>query len=159
MREQPPELVGLGAKGRLAGLRLLLDPLEPPLDVLPVGEEQLELDRLEVGVRVGARPEAVQHRDERVGLAQPPEQLPPASRHVDHAHGGGRHLPRGHDRGDLVQPPVRDRGHADVGLVRDGRVRGDLGARARQRVEERRLARVRQAHDAGLERHGRRLAI
>ena len=87
------------------------------------------------------------------------EQLPPAPGHVDHAHGGGRHLPRGDDRGDLAQPLVRDRSHADVGLVRDGRVRGDLGAGACQRVEERRLARVRQAHDAGLERHGRRLAI
>ena len=48
-------------------------------------------------------------------------------------------------------------GHPDVRLLRDGRVRRDLRARLRQRVEERRLPGVGKADDADLECHERRL--
>ena len=55
--------------------------------------------------------------------------------------------------GEPVEPLVGDRRHADVRLVGHGRVRGDLGAGARQRVEQRRLAAVRKPDDPDLERH------
>ena len=56
---------------------------------------------------------------------------------------------------ELGEPLVGDRRHPDVRLLGHGRVGGDLGAGVRQRVEERRLARVREPDDADLESHGR----
>ena len=43
VREHRPQVVDLLPQRRVARLRLLLDPLEPPLDVVAVGDEQLEL--------------------------------------------------------------------------------------------------------------------
>jgi len=54
-----------------------------------------------------------------------------------------------------LEPVVGDRRHADVRLVRHGRIRRDLRAGAGQRVEQRRLAAVRKPHDPDLERHRR----
>ena len=42
------QLLDLGAQLRVAGLRLLLDALDPLLDVVAVGDEQLELELLEI---------------------------------------------------------------------------------------------------------------
>ena len=55
VREHLAELLDLDAELRVARLRLLLDPLEPPLDVVAVGDEQLELQVLEVAAP-GRRP-------------------------------------------------------------------------------------------------------
>ena len=55
-------------------------------------------------------------------------------------------------RRDPLQPLVGDRHDRDVRLDRRERVVGGLGAGARQRVEERGLARVRHADDADLHR-------
>ena len=53
--EQRLQLLDLLAQPRVARLRLLLDPLQPPLDVVAVGDEQLELERLQVAGGIGAR--------------------------------------------------------------------------------------------------------
>jgi len=65
-----------------------------------------------------------------------------------------RHLLRSDEIGESIETVVRDCGHADVGLVRLGGVCRDLRARLRERVEQRRLARVWESYDADLERHG-----
>jgi hypothetical protein len=53
---------------------------------------------------------------------------------------------------DPVEPRVGDGHDRDVRVDRRERILGGLGARARERVEERRLARVRQPYDADLHR-------
>src|SRR5439155_19317558 len=57
VREDVPERLRFGTQLRVARLRLLLDALEPALDVVAVGDEQLELERLELAARarVGAK--------------------------------------------------------------------------------------------------------
>jgi signal peptidase I len=52
---------------------LLLDALEPAFDVIAVRDKQLELQRLEVVVRNTRAGKAVQHHEQRVDLAQIPE--------------------------------------------------------------------------------------
>jgi len=42
------QLIELAADLCVARLRLLLDALEPALDMVAVGDEQLELERLEI---------------------------------------------------------------------------------------------------------------
>ena len=54
VREYLPQLLDLHAQLRLTRLRLLLDPFEPPLDVVAVGHEQLQLQVLQVSRRVGS---------------------------------------------------------------------------------------------------------
>ena len=56
VREQPLRQLDLLALGAIARLRLLAHPLEPSLDVLAVGDDQLQPQRLEVGGGIGARP-------------------------------------------------------------------------------------------------------
>jgi hypothetical protein len=48
MCEQPLQLCGLRLQARIPGFRLLPDALQPALDVVAVGDEELELQRLEV---------------------------------------------------------------------------------------------------------------
>ena len=72
--DQLLELVHLRRELRIARLRLLRDPLEPSLDVLAVGHEQLEAERDEIVVRIGVRREPVEDEQERVDLAQVAEQ-------------------------------------------------------------------------------------
>src|SRR5205807_8812083 len=55
VREEPLELRRLAPQRRVARLRLLAHPLEAPLDMVAVGDEQLEAQRLEI-VRRRARP-------------------------------------------------------------------------------------------------------
>ena len=71
----------LGAQLRVARLRLLVDPLEPRLDVVAVGDEQLELERPRAAA-AGSAPgrEAVEHGEQRVDLAQVAEQRRARSR-------------------------------------------------------------------------------
>ncbi len=58
-----------------------------------------------------------------------------------------------HRRGDLVQPPVHDGHHRDVGLDRRERVVGGLRPRLREGVEKRGLAGVGQPDDADARAH------
>ena len=129
------------AEPRVARLRLLPDALEALLDVVAVGDDELELERPQVvvGVRVGrsrerrrsARPPCAARRD---GGAQ--------SRRVDDAGSRGRRLRGALDLGHRPEPLVRHRRHAHVLLA--------VRARRRRRVsgrEERRLARARQPDD------------
>ena len=154
MGQNLAQRLGLLAHGRIAGLGLLLDPLEALGDVIGVGDEQLELELLEVALRIASRREPVRDGQQRVDLTQAAEERGPRAGDVLHPDRGGCELLRADERRDPVEPVVGDRGHADVGLVRLRGVGGDLGARLRQRVEQRRLARVGEPHDADLERHG-----
>ena len=73
MRQHPFELGHFLLQLLLARLRLLRDSLEPALDVIPVGDQELEAQCLQV-VRghAGAR-EAVEDDEQRVHLTQIPE--------------------------------------------------------------------------------------
>jgi hypothetical protein len=155
VREELGQLLELRSSRGVTRLRLLLDALVPALDVVAVRNEQLEPKRLEVVRRRRALREAVEHREDRVHLAQVPEQLGAGARHIDHPDRGGRRLLRGDELGEPAEPVVRDRRHADIGLVGHGRVSRDLGARAGQGIEQRRLAAVREPDDPHFERHGR----
>ena len=146
--EDPAQLVDLLAQRRVAGLRLLLDALQPPLHVVAVGDEQLELEVLEVVRGRRAVRVRVEHDEQRVDLAQRPQQRRPGAGHVLHADRRRRDLARGDDDGELVEPLVGDRRHPDVRLA------VALGARLRERGEERGLARPGQTDDADFECHG-----
>src|SRR6478736_642906 len=92
MRKQPFELLRLGPEAHIPRLRLLRHSLEPALDVVAVGDEQLELQRLEVvGGNAGAG-EAVEDDEKRVDLSQVAEQRRACPGNVDHAHRRGRDL-------------------------------------------------------------------
>jgi hypothetical protein len=143
--EDALELGYLVSELRVARFRLLRHPLEALLDVVAIGDEQLELQALEIDVRVGASREAVRNRHESVDAAQVPEQPRPRSRHVDHPRGGLRHLRRGDHLGDPVEPLVADRRHPDVLLAE---VWPDPGAR--EHVEERGLPCRRKADNSCL---------
>jgi hypothetical protein len=52
MHKHLAQLIDLGAQLQVTRLRLLLDALEPPLDVITVGYQQLELEVLEVSGRI-----------------------------------------------------------------------------------------------------------
>ena len=132
---------------------MLGHPLEAPLDVVAVGDEQLELERLQIVPWACLGREAIGDREEGVDLTQVPEQRRARPRHVLHADRCRRDLLRVDDPGELPEPVVGDRRHSDVRLRSGTRIGGDLGARIRERVEERRLAGVRQTDDADLQGH------
>src|SRR5207244_4946622 len=93
VREQALELRRLGLETGISGLRLLRHAFEPPLDVVAVRDEQLELERLEViggNARAG---KAVENHQKRIHLAQVPEELRTRSGNVDDADGGRGDLP------------------------------------------------------------------
>src|SRR5581483_3256261 len=79
MCEEALEVLGLALELRVTRLRLLGDALESPLDVVAVGDEQLELERLQVVVGDTRAREPVEHDEERVDLTQLPEQLRPGA--------------------------------------------------------------------------------
>ena len=66
----------------------------------------------------------------------------------------GQHLFRMRDRGERAEARIGHLDDADVGLDRAERIVLGGDARARQRVEERRLADVGQPDDAAFEAHG-----
>jgi hypothetical protein len=70
VREDALQLGGLVAYARIAALRHRPHPLEALLDVVAVGDDELEPDRLEVVRRIRVRTEASQHCEQRVGLPQ-----------------------------------------------------------------------------------------
>ena len=106
----------VSSSARFAGvarLRLLRDALVPALDVIAIGDEQLELERLEVVGGRRVRREAVEHREDRVDLAQVAEQRRARARDVDDADRRRRHLPGRDERaraaggGRRRSPPSR----------------------------------------------------
>ena len=157
----------------VAALGLLLHRDDAPLEAFEVGQHQLGLDRVDVGQRIDAALdmgdvvvlEAAHDMGDRVAFADIGEELvaePLALRRaahqagdVDEGEAGRDDLLRAGDRGERVQPRV---GHGDVADVRlDGAeriIRRLRGGRLGERVEERRLADVRQADDAAFEAHG-----
>ena len=91
----------------VAGLRLLLDPLEPTLDVVAVGDEQLELERLEVVVRRRVRPRSRGARRAARRPAEGSRAAPHRPRDVLHAHRRRRDLARLHDLGERARAARR----------------------------------------------------
>ena len=67
--EQPLGQLNLLALRPVAGLRLLPHSLEPALDVVAVGEDELEAEGLQVGRWIGPLREPVEHGEERIRLA------------------------------------------------------------------------------------------
>ena len=68
MREQSLGQLDLLALRPIAGLRLLPHSLEPALDVVAVGDDELEAEGLQVGCRIGPLREPVEHGEERIRL-------------------------------------------------------------------------------------------
>ena len=160
--------VALGDRLGVARLGALADPVQAALGLLVVGEDQLGLDRLDVGERVDAAV-GVRHAGvgvaaddvaDRVGLADRGEELVaeplPLGGALDQAgdvvEGDRRRFELGglERRGDLLEPLVGHLGDRHVGLDRREGVVAGLGAAAGQRVEEGRLARVGQPDDPDL---------
>ena len=153
VREQPLGQLGLLPLRAIARLRLLAHALETPIDVLAVGDDQLETERLEVGGGIGILGEAVEHREQRIGLAKLAGNLRAAG-HVDDPDRRRCHLLRADDLREPVESIVRDHRHPEVRLLGHVRIGRDLRAHVSQRVEERRLPGVGKADDADPERHG-----
>ena len=103
MRKQLLELLHFLPQLHVTRLRLLLDALEPALDVIAVCNEQLELQRLEVVIRNTRTGEAIEHDEERVDLTQIPEQCRPGAAHFGHANRRRRDLARLHHVRKRVQ--------------------------------------------------------
>jgi hypothetical protein len=150
VRQEPVELVGLGAQLGVPRLRLLLHALEAPLHVVAVRDEELERQRLEVRGRIARAAERVEHHQERVDLTEVPEELGTRAGNVHDAHGRRGDLLRVDDLREPEEAAVGHRGHADVLLAEL------TGAGLRERAEQRRLPRRRQPDDAHLQRHGDR---
>ena len=74
-------------------------------------------------------------------------------RDVDELDDGGHDLLGAHDRGERVELRIRHRDDADVRVDRAERIVLRRNLRARQRIEQRALADVRQADDAALDTH------
>jgi hypothetical protein len=109
--------------------------------------------------------ETAQHMGDGVDLADIGEELvaePLAlgralheARDIDEGHPRGDDLLRLRDLGQLVEPRVGHRDLAHIGLDRaEGEIRRLRRRRARQRVEQRGFAHVRQTDDPDLEAHG-----
>ena len=162
---------GQGRLGLLvAALGLLLQVVDAALDRIEVGQQQFGLDRLGVGDRIDpvldvgdvGILEAAQDVDDRVHLADVAEELvaqalaPAGAAHqagdVDELQLRRHQLGRFGQHGAAVEPLVGDGDPADVRLDGAEGIVGRFGRRGRgQRVEEGRLADVRQADDAALE--------
>jgi hypothetical protein len=150
----------------MARLGLPHDPLVAALRLLKVGQQQLGLDRLDVASRVdvalGVRHALVavgpDHMDDRIRLADVGQELvaePFAPRGAANEAGdvvegdGLRYDRRGGDGlGHALEPLVGHGYDGHVGLHGRERIVRGRGACARKRIEERRLAGVRQADDA-----------
>ena len=147
MGEEAFELGDLLSQARVAGLRLGANPVEALLDVIAVGDDELELDRLQVVGGIRLRAEVVQHGDQGVRLAQLAEDGRAQTGRVDEPDRRRRRLGGALDLRDGIEPLVRNRRDAHVLLA--VRRRRD----AREGGEEGRLARARQAHDSDVQRH------
>ena len=160
----------LGDRGTLAAARVAHDARMAALGLLEVGEDQLGLDRLDVGERIDAalgmddRVVVVRAHDvdDRVGLADVREEAvaealaavragdePGDVMEVDRVRHDVRRMQQ---LGEAVEALVFDGDDGDVRLDRRERVVRGIDAGLRERVEERRLAGVRHSDDADLHR-------
>ena len=157
----------------VAGLRSLLCTQQPTLDGVEISERQLGVDHFDVVERLDAARdvhdvvvfEAAHDVRDRVRLANVRQELVAETfalgctgdqaGDVDEFDGRGQDARRLDDAGQHIQTRVGHRHDADVRIDRAERIvlRRDL--RARQRIEERRLADVRQTDDAALDTHER----
>ena len=157
----------------VAALGLLLHRYGAPLEAFEIGEHQFGLDRRDVGERVDAAfdmgdvavLETAHDMGDRVAFADGGEKLvaePLALRgaahqagDVDEGQARRDDLLRVGDARQNLQPRI---GHRDVADVRLDGAEGVVGRLRRgglgERIEERRLAHVRQADDAAFEAHG-----
>ena len=171
--------------GRLHGLqlraRLLLDPRlllharQRLLQALEVREDQFRGDRVDVSGRIHL-PVDVRHVDvledaghltdgvsltdvgeERVAHALALRRPPDDARDVHETHSGGHDALRVEDLRQHRQPGIRHPHHADVRFDRRERIVGRQHVVAGQRVEQGRLAGVREADDPNGESHERRV--
>ena len=152
--------------------RLALQAVEAPLQALKIGEHQLRLHRFDIGQRIDAALdvrdvgilEAAHHMRDGVDLADIGEKLvaePLPFRGAAHQTGNvDEAQPRRHDRVRLRQrrkrfeAPIRHRDLSDIRLDGAERiVRRLRGGGLGERVEEGRLADIRQADDAAFEAH------
>ena len=157
----------------VAALGFFAQAVDPPLQTVEIGKHQLGLDRLDIGDRIDAALhvrnvgilEAAHHMRDGVDLTDIGKKLiaePLAFR-------GAAHQPRDIDEGqprrndlgrfgklgERLEPRIGHRDFADIRLDGAERIIGRLRRRRfGQRVEERRLADVRQADDAAFESHG-----
>ena len=150
----------------------LLQRDDAPLQAVEVGEHQLGLDRLDVGDRIDRVAdmrhvrivEAAHHMRDRVDLADVAEELvaePLAfrsalyeARDVHEGEPGRDDLGRLAELRQHVEPRVGHRDLADIRLDGAERIVRRLRGRGLgQRIEERRLADIRQPDDAALEAH------
>ena len=128
---------------QLTRLGLFRHAVQPALDVVAIGDEQLEPKCLEIVRRDARAREAVQHDEERVHLTQVAEQLRTGAAHLDDADRRRRDLARPDHLGDAREAWIGNRRHADIPGC----------TRTCQRVEQRRLPGARKPHDPDLERH------
>jgi hypothetical protein len=155
----------------VAGLRGLLRALQTALDGIEIGERQLGVDHFDVIERLDAARdvhdvvvfETAHDVRDRIRLANVREELvakPFAlgraghqSRDIDELDRRRQDLRRIDDTREHVETRVRHRHDTDVRIDRAERVVLGRDLRARQRVEESRLADVRQPDDAALDTH------
>ena len=156
----------------VAALDLAGQVRKPLLDRLQIGQHQLGLDRGRIRDRVDTPLdmgdvvilETAQHMGDRIDLADIGQELVAQAlalrgalhqpRDVDKGHPRRNHLARLGDGGQRLEPRIGDRDIADIGLDRaEGEIRGLCGGGPRQRVEERRLAHIRQSDDSHAKAH------
>ncbi len=164
----------LGGLGVFAGaLGLFLQCVDALFQAVEIGQHQLGLDGLDVGDRIDlaldmgdvAVLEAAHHMHDGVDLADGGEELvaePLAFRgaahqagDVDEGDAGRNDLLRLAQHREFVQARIGHRDLADIRLDGAERIIRRLRRRRlRERIEERRLADIRQADDAAFESHG-----
>ncbi len=160
----------LGDRRAIARARGAHDAVVAALGLLEVGEDQLGLDRLDVGHRVDAAVGmddrvvvvGAHDVDDRVGLADVRQEAVAEALAAVRARDEARDvvevdrvrddLRRAHDASDRVKALVGDGDDRDIRLDRRERVVRGVDAGLRQRIEQRRLTRVRHPDDADL--HG-----
>ena len=145
----------------VTGLRCFLRALQSALDRVEVGERELGVDHFDVGDGIDAPrdvhdvvvDEATHDLRDRIGFADVRQELVAEAftlggagheaRDVDELDRRRQHLFGPCDCGERVQPQVRHRHDADVGIDGAERIVGRGGVlRLRDRVEEGRLAHV-----------------
>ncbi len=162
------EPLALGDRLLVLRARLPRHSLQAPLGLLEICRDQLGLDQLDVvarvhpslGVRNAAARVTADDVADRVGLAdrgEEPVAEPLALRGPAHEARDvveldrlGHRLARADGRSDALEPRIGDRHDRDVGVDGGERVVAGLGAGPRQRVEQGRLAGVRQTDYADL---------